>query len=283
MKTFNPAVLFSGIILFSLLNYMQVSAYRVSVVPSAIRPGDAFAVKVEGAENSGEPSALFHEKPLYFSSCGDGCYIAIGAADISTEPGEHSVLLTIDGRKTNLDVVVKKAEFPTIHLTLPPGQVFLSQEDQERANREAAALKKIWPVISERLWKGKFSKPLDNDVSTVFGVKRIMNKKKTSLHRGVDFRGTTGEPVLAFNRGRVVLADDLFYGGKTVILDHGQGIYSIYMHLSEFNVNVNDILSRGAVVGRVGSSGRATGPHLHFGVKVQSVNTNPLSFMELDL
>jgi murein DD-endopeptidase MepM/ murein hydrolase activator NlpD len=138
-------------------------------------------------------------------------------------------------------------------------------------------------VITDRVWDGEFIQPLDNEVSTVFGVKRIMNKKKTSLHRGVDFRGKSGEPVRAFNRGRVVLADELFYGGNTVILDHGQGIYSIYMHLSKFNVKVNDILEKGTVVGRVGSSGRATGPHLHFGVKIRSINTNPLSFLELGL
>jgi murein DD-endopeptidase MepM/ murein hydrolase activator NlpD len=268
---------------FITIAYTAASAFEATVTPPEISPGDAFVVKVEKAENPGEPSATFDEKTLYFSSCGDGCFIAIGSADISAEPGVYSVLLTLGEKKTNLDIVLKQAEFPTIHLTLPEGKVFLSPEDQERANREAVTLSGIWPVITDRVWDGEFIQPLDNEVSTVFGVKRIMNKKKTSLHRGVDFRGKSGEPVRAFNRGRVVLADELFYGGNTVILDHGQGIYSIYMHLSKFNVKVNDILEKGTVVGRVGSSGRATGPHLHFGVKIRSINTNPLSFLELGL
>lgn len=283
MKAFHRLIFPLGIALLLICNYTQAIAYRISVLPPEINPGDAFVVKVEGAENHGEPSAVFNERQLYFSRCGDGCFIAIGSADISAEPGVHSVFFTFDGKETNLNIVVKQAKFPTIHLTLPPGKVFLSPEDQERANREAAILSRIWPVISDRLWDGKFTKPLDNEVSTVFGVKRIMNKKKTSVHRGVDFRGKRGEPVRAFNRGRVVLADEHFYGGNTVVLDHGQGIYSIYMHLSKFNVKVNDIIEKEAVVGRVGSSGRATGPHLHFGVKVQSTNTNPLSFIDLDL
>lgn len=280
-RYFSPALFLLFFCITAL--YSASLAFEAIVIPPEINPGDAFAVKITTAENPGVPAATFDERPLYFSSCGDGCSIAIGSADISAKPGVYSVLLSLGEKNTSLDLVVKQAEFPTIHLSLPPDKVFLSPEDQERANREAVTLSRIWPVISDRLWDGKFIQPLDNEVSTAFGVKRIMNKKKTSLHRGVDFRGRTGEPVRSFNRGRVVLAQELFYGGNTVILDHGQGIYSIYMHLSNFNVKVNDMLAKGAVVGRVGSSGRVTGPHLHFGVKVRSQNTNPLSFTELGL
>jgi hypothetical protein len=283
MNTFNKLIFPVGMLLFVLLNFTHASAYRASVSPLQINPGDAFIVKVEESGNPGKPSAVFNKKPLLFSSCGEGCFIAIGSADVNSEPGVHSVLLSLDGKKTNLDITVKKGDFPTIHLTLPPGKVFLNPEDQERANREAIKLKKIWPVISNRFWDGKFIKPIDNEVSTVFGVKRIMNKKKTSLHRGVDIRGKSGEAIHAFNRGKVVLAEELFYGGNTLIIDHGQGIYSIYMHLSKIAVEENDIVPKGQVVGYVGMSGRATGPHLHFGVKVQSTNANPLSLMELDL
>jgi murein DD-endopeptidase MepM/ murein hydrolase activator NlpD len=133
------------------------------------------------------------------------------------------------------------------------------------------------------MWEGKFIAPLENEISTVFGTKRVMNEKWTSVHRGMDIRGKEGEQVRASNSGKVVLSEELFYGGNTLVLDHGQGIFSVYMHLSGFNVKSGDIVSKGDAIGLVGSSGRSTGPHLHFGVKVVGINVNPVSLMKLEL
>jgi len=152
-----------------------------------------------------------------------------------------------------------------------------------RAKREDKRLKSICQIVSERLWEGKFILPLENDISTVFGTKRIINQKMISIHRGVDLKGQEGEEVKASNSGRAVLAEELFFGGNTIILDHGQGIYTIYMHLSKFNVKPEDIILKGDIIGFVGSSGRSTGPHLHFGVKVMDINTNPVSLAKLNL
>ena len=110
-----------------------------------------------------------------------------------------------------------------------------------------------------------------------------MNGKWVSIHRGVDMKGKTGEEIKASNRGKVVLNEDLFFGGRTIILDHGQGVFTIYMHLSEALVKPEDMVSKGAVIGLVGSSGRATGPHLHFGVKVMDLSVNPVSLIKLKL
>ncbi len=123
--------------------------------------------------------------------------------------------------------------------------------------------------------------PLENETSTLFGTKRILNKKRVSVRKGLDIKGE--EEVKASNSGRVVLAEELFFGGNTIILDHGQGIYTIYMHLAEFNITPEDIISKGDVIGFEGSSGRSTGPHLHFGVKVLNINTNPISLVKLNL
>jgi murein DD-endopeptidase MepM/ murein hydrolase activator NlpD len=99
----------------------------------------------------------------------------------------------------------------------------------------------------------------------------------------MDIRGEEGEDVRASNRGRVIFAGELFFGGNTIIIDHGQGIYTLYMHLSEIHVRSGEMVSKGNIVGLVGSSGRSSGPHLHFGVKVMNTNINPLSLIELDL
>ena len=271
----------SAIFIFSL--YAAADAFQIEVVPDEISPGEAFAIKVTGAKTSRLPTASLAKQKVYFSSCGEGCFIAIGAVGIKAKPGIYTVKLKIGEENKNLNLVVRHTSFPVLRLTLPKDKVFLSPDDLVRAKREDKRLKSICQVVSGRLWEGKFILPLENDISTVFGTKRIINQKMISIHRGVDLKGQEGEEVKASNSGRAVLAEELFFGGNTIILDHGQGIYTIYMHLSKFNVKPEDIILKGDIIGFVGSSGRSTGPHLHFGVKVMDINTNPVSFAKLNL
>ncbi len=270
-------------ILFVFLSLADAFAFQAKVVPSEINPGDAFIIKVTGLETSEMPSAVLGNDIFYFSRCGDGCFNAIGAVSMETEPGNIIIKLNAAKKTRDLSLVVKPVTFPKINLTLSPEKVFLSPEDLKRANHEAKKLKLILKKISDRLWDGDFILPLDNQLSTKFGVIRIINKEKISPHRGLDIKGKQGDEIKAANRGRVVLAENLFFGGNTIVLDHGQGIYTIYMHLSKFRVKLEDIVSKGDVIGLVGSSGRASGPHLHFGVKVLNINANPVSLVGLDL
>ena len=158
-----------------------------------------------------------------------------------------------------------------------------SPENQDRAVKEDRLLKRIWSKNTSKKWNSRFVNPTDTEISTEFGVTRIMNKKKTSIHRGIDFRGKKGAQIKAINAGTVVLTDDLFFGGNTLVIDHGMGLYSIYMHLSKFNVATGDRVTGGEVIGLVGSSGRATGPHLHMSVKLQGLSVNPESLLRLKL
>ncbi len=261
----------------------DAEAFRASISPAKVKQGDAFIIRVKGAAGSKPPVAVFNNKSFYFSGCGEGCFAAIGAVGLDTKPGKYSIEFISDEGRSELNFVVSRADFPTIYMTLPEEKVFLSLEDQARADREAERLNLIWQTVSDKLWEGNFIMPLDTKISTVFGTKRIMNRKKTSVHKGVDLKGKGGEAVKAFNSGRVVLAEELFFGGNTVILDHGQGVFSIYMHLSMFKTAVGDAVPKGEIIGLVGSSGRATGPHLHFGVKIRDVNSNPVSLIRLKL
>ncbi len=268
---------------FILLFIAPAEPFQVEIFPSRVNPGDAFVIKVIDVRSEQLSEAVLNKNTFKFSRCGEGCFIAIGAVGIDTKQGDYPIKLNIGGNKAGSILTVQHKEFPTINLTLPEDKVILKPDDLKRAQKEAEKLKSIWPKESEKLWAGRFLMPLANKTSTQFGTKRIMNKKKISVHRGVDVKGGKGEPVKAFNKGKVVLAEELFFGGKTIILDHGQGIFSIYMHMSGFNAEPMDIVSKGKVIGFVGSSGRATGPHLHFGVKVQSINVNPVSLIELEL
>ncbi len=283
MKNHNAVLYISVQALLVLVTFAVAGAFQAEVLNSEVNPGDAFLIKVKEVKTLQPLSAVLNNKPFYFSSCGQGCFIAVGAVGIETKPGVYTIQLSAGEKKKKLDLVVRHAGFPEITLTLPDKKVFPGPEDLKRAQREDAKLKALWQKVSERLWKGRFVLPLDNAISTQFGTKRIINKKKISVHRGMDIRGKKGEKVKASNRGRVVLSEELFFGGNTIVIDHGQGIYTIYMHLSEIQVKLDDIVAKGDSIGLVGSSGRATGPHLHLGVKVLNVNTNPVSFFELDL
>jgi hypothetical protein len=275
----NAAFVF--VIIFGFLLPAQALALQAVVLPPSVKPGDPFVLRVY--TNPDAPEARVGEEDLAFAPCGPGCFEAVGAVDLQTPPGTVSIEVRAAGEVLRLPLVVEKAAFPLQKLTLPEGEVTLSPKDEARAEREAALLRALWQRVSGKLWEGRFLMPLDNSFSTAFGTRRLMNGTKKGRHTGLDIRGHRGEPVLAANAGRVVLARELFFGGNTVVLDHGQGIYTIYMHLSAFKVAKGSVVRKGQVIGLVGSTGRSTGPHLHYGVKVNAVNTNPVALSELPL
>ena len=238
---------------------------------------------ITGARTKQLPSASLNRKKFYFSKCGKKCFISIVTVELETGTGVYTVKLRVGKKKKNLQVAVRDTSFPTSELTLPDDQVILSPENLRRVKKENKRVKSICKTVSKRRWEGGFILPLENDISSAYGTRRTFNNEHISLHRGVDIAGEEGDEVMASNNGRVVFAEELFFGGNTIILDHGQGIYTLYMHLSEFNVKPRDIVSKGEIIGFVGSTGRSTDPHLHFGVKVMNISTNPVSLVELDL
>ena len=281
MNRYGIAFLTSAIIVF--FTCITVYAFHAEILPSEIKPGDAFVIKINGANTSHLPAASLKGRRFYFSRCGESCFVAIGTVGIRTKPGSYIIKLRVGKKTKNLYLIITQKSFTTTELTLLDDQVFLSKKDIKRVKRENKRLKQIFQKISQSYWEGSFILPLENDISTLFGTKRILNEKWISIHRGVDVTGKDGEEVKASNNGRVALAEELFFGGNTVILDHGLGIYTIYMHLSNFNANVGEMVSKGDIIGFVGSSGRSTGPHLHFGVKVMNMSANPVSLIELNL
>ncbi len=264
------------------LAWVPSYALNVEVIPQEVVPGDVFLLKI-GATESSSIKAEFLENKIELYPLQEGKLIALVPLDINSAPGQYKVLVHHSGEVLTAAVTVKPHEFKTIKLTLPEGKVTLSPENQKRVEKEYILQKKIWDRNTDIAWAGGFTEPTGTEVSTEFGVKRIMNEKKTSVHRGMDFRGKTGTPVKAINSGTVVLSSDLFYGGNTLIIDHGMGLYSVYMHLSGFNVADGSKVEKGATVGFVGSSGRATGPHLHLSVKLNNVSINPASLFKLAL
>ena len=257
-------------------------ALKVTVKPKEVIPGDVFIIRVEtdGAEPA-EAEFLGSKISLYPAK--ENQLLAMVPVDIDTAPAKYTINITAGEKTHKADIIVRRHEFKTIKLTLPEEKVTLSPADEERAAREAELLNKIWPENTTPSWNGRFTSPIDTAVSTAFGVRRIMNEKKTSVHKGTDFRGQTGESVKAINSGTVVLTEDLFFGGNTLIVDHGMGLYSIYMHLSKLSVSKGEKVSKSQVIGFVGSTGRASGPHLHMSVRLNGMSINPESLFKLEL
>lgn len=150
---------------------------------------------------------------------------------------------------------------------------------QERIRRDREKAGKVLDSYSpERLWTAPFARPVPGGVSSKFGLKRVFNDQPRGVHRGLDLRGAEGTPILACADGRVVLADDLYFSGNAVYIDHGQGVFTSYLHMSRILVRPGDVVRRGQVIGQVGATGRVTGPHLHLSLIVlgQAVDPEPL-------
>ncbi len=275
------ALLLTTLIL-SIVFFTQKSEAGIIIEPPEVYPGDAFIVRIN--ESSKELKALsFNGREFPFSTCGERCSYAIGGVGIEASPGTYRVIIHFkDNRRLTKKLKVKKATFPVINLELPEDKVILSPEDEARAEAEEELLRSLWKIRSERLWNGGFIKPLENEVSTGYGVKRIINGKKLSIHKGIDIKAKDGEPVRAVNNGRIMLTRELFFGGRTIVIDHGDGLFSVYMHLSEYKVMEGDTVSKGEIIGLAGSTGRTSGPHLHFTFKIGDLSINPESVFRLN-
>jgi murein DD-endopeptidase MepM/ murein hydrolase activator NlpD len=208
--------------------------------------------------------------------------------DLEKAPGEYELKITgqtASGERIGCDVMVAvaKGQFATEKLQVEKQFVEPSPEQVKRANDERQRLRDIFDrVTPERLWDGPFRIPLDGvTTGSNFGKRRILNGNPGSPHGGMDLPGTTGTPVHAAQRGRVALAEELFFSGNTVVVDHGLGIYTFYGHLSEIDVKTGDSLETGTVLGKVGATGRVTGPHLHWGLTVERARVNPLLLVKL--
>ncbi len=159
-----------------------------------------------------------------------------------------------------------------------------SRSQRLRAEQESASLTAALSTTSaERLWSGSFISPTAGAMTSSFGTLRTYNKKRKSRHLGLDLDGDVGAPIVAANRGRVVLAMERFYSGGTVVIDHGEGFITMYFHMSRIDVVDGQMVEQGQGLGAVGASGQVTGPHLHFCVRLDGLYLDPAQLLKLDL
>jgi murein DD-endopeptidase MepM/ murein hydrolase activator NlpD len=208
--------------------------------------------------------------------------------DLDAKPGEHQAELVVtfqNGRVERRAVIVNvgKTDFPTTELQVEDKYVELSPQNQRRSAREAKELEQIYALMTpEILWTKPFQVPIAGRTGSNFGHRRIFNGQPRAPHAGSDLKASTGTPVHATNRGRVVLAKNLFFTGNTVILDHGLGIYTLYAHLSRIDVKLSDVVNEDQQLGLAGATGRVTGAHLHWAARIQGARVDPFSLLSIE-
>ena len=178
------------------------------------------------------------------------------------------------------DLVVGKFSFRRERLNVAKKHVELRPKDLARWRREVAMQKKVYASgVAAPYFQEEFSRPLGSVITSPYGLKRIFNNRRESWHSGTDFRAAVGVPIAASNRGKVVFTGDLFFNGKTIIIDHGMNIFTMYCHLSEIKSQTGEIVAKQSIIGLAGATGRVTGPHLHWGVKVDHQWISGLPFI----
>jgi len=209
--------------------------------------------------------------------------------DLDTEPDLHimKVLIIEEGGTWEYfqkEIPVAAKEFPVRKLWVDEKFVTPPPWAQERIKIEAEILNYIYSINTPRwLGEGEFILPTLDDVVPNFGERRIFNNNPRSSHSGVDISSLSGTTVKASNSGEVVLAKELYFAGKTVIIDHGLGLFTLYCHFSNIRVKRGEFVKKGVVIGEVGATGRVTGPHLHWGIKLLGAKIDPFSLLSLPL
>ena len=220
-------------------------------------------------------------------------WFALAGVSLGTKPGAYPLQLHAEtlaaqpaGQTISFEKKfrVQRQRYPRVPLKVPDRYTAPSPEDLRQIEQDKEAKTEILKTVSaEREWKGSFASPVNAEISGVFGVERVFNGSVQSTHQGLDFRVPSGTSVAAVNSGRVILARPMFFEGNWVVIDHGQGLLTLYLHLSKFSVKEGDEVSKGQPIGLSGGSGRATGPHLHLAVRWQGVYVNPQVLLALKL
>lgn len=261
---------------------------NVQTKPREIVQGGAIMMRVSSPMSLKSIKGEWRGKILDFDwDSSDGSFSLLLGMDLNEVPGKKNLMLNVTDSRNRVSrmpftLTVLEKTFPLQRLTLPPGMVSLSPENLARVKRERAILKRMWGApLKNREWKRTFVMPVQGAVISPFGVKRLINNKPRSPHSGIDLRGKAGTPVIASSDGIVALTVEHFFSGNSVYLDHGMGIFTMYFHLSNILVKEGERVAQGQTIGLVGQTGRATGPHLHWGVRIRGNRVDPLSLVRL--
>jgi murein DD-endopeptidase MepM/ murein hydrolase activator NlpD len=254
---------------------------KVSFTPMTIRPGDVVRVDVDAPAFQQEMTASVLDRDLSFEYNDEHkSWRALVGIDLETKPGTHTMRIHSGGTVVDtMTLTIVPRAFPVRRLRVAPQFVEPPPQVIEQIALEGKMLEEVYARKSPRQWTGAFVLPVNNKPNSNFGTRSVYNGQPRSPHAGVDFSAGTGTPIHAANRGIIALAAPLYFTGNTVVMDHGNSLFSIFAHLSEFKVKQGDVAEQKTIVGLVGATGRVTGPHLHWSVRLNGARVDPLSLV----
>ena len=268
----------------------SVHSWAVRWEPAHLVNGSPLLLKVKSPTRLESLSGKWMEHDVFFSfDPQTKLWFAIAGVSLETRPGKYS--LTLSGKTAQgneilfqRQITIAKGKYRRIAVSVAKQFTEPSPEQLSQIKQEQELKKDVFSRMNpKRQWQGSFVAPVSASISDVFGTARVFNGETQSMHQGLDYAVPSGTAVSALNRGIVLLARPLFFEGNCVVLDHGQGLLSLYMHLSKLEVKEGDQVAKGQEIALSGGTGRATGPHLHIAVRWQGIYVNPATLLSLKL
>ncbi len=263
-----------------------VDELAVSYRAGLVQPGDVLHVAVTAPPGVTSVSGTWHERLAPFVRDADGVWRGLLGVDVAADAGPKTLLLTgVRSGAVSLSlthtVTVSPKTVSTRRITVNPKFVNPPKSALPRIERETELLNALFrKAPSERMWTLDAARPVEGVAVSGFGVRSILNGQPRGPHNGLDLAAGTGTPIYAPTPGVVVFAREFYFSGNTVIVDHGHGLFSTMAHLSAFDVKEGERVSKGALLGKVGATGRVTGPHLHWAVRLHGDRVDPLKLLE---
>ena len=273
----------SALFVIAAVVFAPAAPTQISARSRSLQPGELVVLSINVPDTSSPITvrAFGHDVAAYRD--GEHAWRALVGIDLDVKPGTYPV--TVDAGaapRATYQLLIRPRVFRTRRLTVNDAFVTPPASEQARIDRDAALLAGVWAAPdAERRWTDPFVRPVPQEANSAFGTRSIFNGKPRNAHGGADFLSPGGTPIHAPNAGRVAVARNLYFSGNTVIIDHGLGLFSMLAHLSAIDVHEGDTVTAGQLLGRVGATGRVTGPHLHWAVRAGGARVDPLSLLAL--
>jgi murein DD-endopeptidase MepM/ murein hydrolase activator NlpD len=273
------------ILLLSFILFLNLNALNIS--SSKVKNANTVLVKIK-EENISDPKLTFDKQNINFykNPFISDSYYALLPISYYQKLGKNRIIFSYlkNNQKIfkGLDLNVIDGNYESEVINVKPSIFKPNKQRQARTKKEYEEAMKVYNSSSPELyWNEDFIYPLNSKITSNFGTKRVYNKELKSYHGGTDFQAKENTPILASNSGIVRISENRFYAGNSIVIDHGHGVYSCYFHLNTMNYKVGDFIKKGEVLGLSGSTGRVTGPHLHFTFRINGLQVDPLQAIEV--
>ena len=280
-----PGIVAFALCLLSRVAFAAEAPWNVALRSSDVFQGGIAEIRVSG-EDAGTIKGYFRDREISFFA-EQGSLAALFGVDLEEKPGPLRIAIrgwSHRGEKNEKLVIlhVRKKTFAQEKISVPAVFDHIDEATRRRIEREQERLDRLWAISTpQHLWEGDFLAPVSGGITSPFGLRRVVNGSPRSPHGGVDLKAPLGAEILAANHGRVVLREEFFFSGKSIVLDHGVGLYTMYFHLTDFNVEKDSQVRKGQLIGWAGMTGRVTGPHLHWGVRLNGARVDPFEVLAI--